>query len=48
MRQLDGRTTYADIADGWAARGGERLLTAQVVLLVDQLADLGLLEDAHE
>jgi len=48
MRRLDGATAFADIADGWHPAGGRRLLAAQVVLLVDQLGELGLLEDADD
>ncbi|HET7563940.1 MAG TPA: aldo/keto reductase [Gemmatimonadaceae bacterium] len=48
MRRLDGRTPYACIAAEWESTDGTRLLAAQVVLLADQLADLGLLEDVRD
>ena len=48
MRRLDGRTPYATIAAEWTGADGQRLLAAQVILLVDQLAELGLLDDAPD
>jgi aryl-alcohol dehydrogenase-like predicted oxidoreductase len=46
MTRLDGRTPYDEIAAAWRPPEGRPMLAAQVVLLVDQLADLGLLEES--
>lgn len=48
MRRLDGHTPYANIAAEWEGGGVARLLAAQVVLLVDQLADFGLLAEPRD
>jgi len=49
MRALDGRMPYSAIAESWSGEKGRKpLLTAQVVLLVDQLSDLGLISSADD
>jgi aryl-alcohol dehydrogenase-like predicted oxidoreductase len=48
MRRLDGRTPYAEVAAEWPDAAHAPLLTAQVIQLTDQLAELGLLEDTDD
>jgi hypothetical protein len=42
VERLDGKTKYEAIAAQWTDRGEKPMITAQVRVFVDQLADQGL------
>jgi hypothetical protein len=42
--RLDGKTAYEAIAAAWTDRGEQPMIAAQIKVLVDQLAEQGLVE----